>query len=151
MGPSILQTMKTWRILLILISLGFVMLLVACGDTETTPEPAPGDPTQAAYAFMIALLNGDITGCEGYSTEAVRESILQTCQAYADAEANTDLTGVSFIVLAREGQDALIEMRGIYTISSIEEGSRISRQENTPVRILMRYEDDFWRFDDFPN
>lgn len=150
MGQSILLTMKSWQILPMII--GLVLLLGACGGgDDATPEPAPGDPTQAASAFMTALLNGDLAGCEGYSTQAVRESISTQCQAYAAAEASADLTNVLFVIIEREGEQAIVEMRGIYTISALDGGERVARQDDTPIRLLMRYENDFWRFDDFAN
>ncbi len=141
------MTMKIWRILLIIISLA--LGLAACGGGDDAEDAAPGDPSQAARAFMFALLNGNLTECESLATEAVRASMLAQCRQYANAQAATDLTNVSFVVLERDGQQAVVEMRGIYTITASDGTDRVARQEDTPIRLLMRYENDFWRFDDF--
>ncbi|PJF44682.1 MAG: hypothetical protein CUN55_02710 [Phototrophicales bacterium] len=125
-----------------------LLLLSACGNDKKEVTPS-GDPTQAARAFMNAFLNGDLTGCKSFASKAVQNSILEQCQAYADAQAITDLSGVSFILIEQDGLYALVEMQGTYTISAIDAGQRVMRQESTPIRIVMYYEDDFWRFDDF--
>lgn len=122
---------------------------MACGGEDEPEVQTSGDPTQAARTFMTAFLNGDLQGCGTYSTGAVRSSVLAQCQERADAQATTDLSTVSFVLLEQDGIEAVVEMRGTYTITAIDEGEAIARQENTPIRLLMRYEDDFWRFDDF--
>lgn len=141
------------RFALILLLLLISASAFGCGQDEPEKPTPTGDPAQAARAFMSALLNGQVESCVTLSSINVRETMRRTCQNYADAESVADLSSVEFVELDRQDIYALVEMQGSYMLSAydFESESRAQRLETTAIRILMIYEGEFWRFDDFVN
>lgn len=128
------------------------MLIVACGgDNEDASETPEGDPAQAARAFMSAFLNGETDSCVSLSIEESRDSVSELCQRRSDLESTASLRNTTFVEINRNGSVATIELQGTFQESFVdpESGAVQTRETSGPIRIQMRYQNDFWRFDNF--
>jgi len=136
----------------LLFVLGFCVLLAACTDDATDDTITPtGDPTQAARAFMTAFLNGNVEGCLAFATAESRDSVETLCAERAAAEAHATLHDIAFEELERDGRYAFVEMRGTYQqrFTNPEDGRIVENEVSAPLVIVMYFQDNFWRFDDF--
>lgn len=128
-------------------------LLIGCDQENASDEDVTvsGDPAQAARAFMTAFLNGSVEICGTYATAESRASVELLCQQRADVQAQASLSATRFNELRRDGRFAFVEMAGTYrqTFVNPETGETVENEVSEPVVLVMYYQDEFWRFDDF--
>lgn len=127
--------------------------LSACQDDVPEPEKPTGDPAQAAEDFIAALFSGDATAVRELSSDQTRLSFLDTATAYANANAEIDLSQTKFEVIAEQAVDRrTIRMSGIWVISAdTSDGQRATEVHDTnlePAVLLgLWFKGGKWRVD----
>lgn len=134
--------------------LAVIFLIAACDPDVPTPETPKGDPAEAARQFIESFYSGDLSECIELSSEQIRLSVQEQCNANYAAQASIDLRFTTFEVISRQTVDrATIRMSGRWTISQIdpETGQRAIETTDTtleaPVLIGMYFKGGKWRVD----
>jgi hypothetical protein len=138
---------------LVVILLLLAGVLVACGEDIPEPEKPTGDPTITAREFIEALFSGNASKCRELSTDQIRLDFLEQCTAYANANAEIDLSLTTFEVITEQAVDRrTVRMSGLWTITAdTSEGERASQVHDTnlepAVLIGLLFKDGKWRVD----
>lgn len=144
-SKSFLPTLLIIALLLVGIS--------ACQDAVPEPEKPTGDPAQAAEDFIAALFSGNATTVRELSSDQTRLSFLDTATAYANANAEIDLTQTKFEVIASQSVDRrTIRMSGVWVITAdTPDGQRATQVHDTnlePAVLLgLWFKGGKWRVD----